>query len=55
MRRGRKREKKIEKGTTMHQFAKTGKNHPLKAEDECWELEKNKVSHPLMWKSTKST
>jgi hypothetical protein len=23
-----------------------GKKHPAKAEDECWELEKNKDSHP---------
>ena len=32
-----------------------GKKHPAKAEDECWELEKNKDSHPSNWKSTKST
>ncbi len=31
------------------------KKHPFKAEDECWELEKNKDSHPTTWKSTKST
>ena len=32
-----------------------GKKHPAKAEDECWELEKNKDSHPSNWKSSKST
>jgi hypothetical protein len=31
------------------------KKHPAKAEDECWELEKNKDSHPSNWKSAKST
>ena len=32
-----------------------GKKHPMKAEDECWELEKNKDSRPSNWKSTKNT
>ena len=32
-----------------------GKKHPSKAEDECWELEKNKASRPATWKSMKST
>jgi hypothetical protein len=32
-----------------------GKKYPLQAEEECWELEKNKASCPSMWKSTKST
>ena len=32
-----------------------GKKHPSKAEDECWELDKNKASRPSTWKSTKST
>ena len=31
------------------------KKHPAKAEDECWELEKNKDSRPANWKSAKST
>jgi len=31
------------------------KKHPTKAEDECWELEKNKDSRPANWKSVKST
>ena len=31
------------------------KKHPAKAEDECWELEKNKDSRPTNWKSAKST
>ncbi len=30
-----------------------GRKHPYKAEDECWELEKNKDSRPLKWKLTK--
>ena len=32
-----------------------GKKHPSKAEDDCWELEQSKESHPLNWKSLKST
>jgi len=32
-----------------------GKKHPAKAEDECWELKKNKDSRPSNWKSAKST
>jgi hypothetical protein len=32
-----------------------GKKHPAKAEDECWEQEKNKNSCPSNWKSAKST
>jgi len=32
-----------------------GRKHPSKAEDECWELEKNKDSRPANWKSSKST
>ncbi len=32
-----------------------GKKHPAKVEDECWELEKNKASHPSNCKSAKST
>jgi hypothetical protein len=32
-----------------------GKKHFTKAEDECWELEKNKDSLPSDWKSSKST
>jgi hypothetical protein len=31
------------------------KKHPNKAEDECWELEKNKASRPSNWTSMKST
>jgi hypothetical protein len=31
------------------------KKHPAKAEDECWELEKNKDSRPSKWKSAKNT
>ena len=32
-----------------------GKKHPTKKEDECWELEANKASRPVNWKSSKST
>jgi len=32
-----------------------GKKHPTKKEDECWELEVNKASRPIKWKSSKST
>ncbi len=32
-----------------------GKKHPTKAEDECWELKKNKDSCTSNWKSTKRT
>jgi hypothetical protein len=32
-----------------------GKKQFTKAEDECWELEKNKDSRPSNWKSSKST
>ncbi len=32
-----------------------GKKHPYKKEDECWELEKNKDSHPSNWKYAKDT
>jgi hypothetical protein len=32
-----------------------GKKHPTKAEDDCWEIKKNKDYHPSKWKSTKST
>ncbi len=32
-----------------------GKKHLAKAEEECWELEKNNDSRPSNWKSSKST
>jgi hypothetical protein len=32
-----------------------GMKHPTKAEDDCWELKKNKDSRPYNWKSTKTT
>jgi hypothetical protein len=32
-----------------------GRKHPYKKEDECWELKKNKASHPNNWKPSKST
>jgi hypothetical protein len=32
-----------------------GKKHPTKAKEDCWELEKNKDSRPLNWKTMKNT
>ena len=32
-----------------------GKKHPTKKEDECWELEVNKASRLINWKSSKNT
>ena len=53
------RKKKREENQKRYSNAPICKNckkkHPLKAKDECWELEKNKASHPSTWKSTKST
>jgi hypothetical protein len=48
---GRK-SKKVQQHTNLQNW---GKQHHSKAKGECWELEKNKVSHPSMWKLTKST
>ena len=31
------------------------RKHPSKKEDDCWELEKYKASHPANWKLLKST
>jgi hypothetical protein len=49
--RGEKQKKYNEAPVCKH----CGRKHPYKAKDECWELEKNKDSRPLKWKSTKST
>ena len=51
----KKRDKKRKKYNDAPVCKNCGKKHPSKAEDECWELEKNKASRPSTWKSTKST
>ena len=51
----KKREEKKKKYRNAPICKNCGKKHPSKAEDKCWELEKNKDSHPPTWKSTKST
>jgi len=51
----KKREEKKKKYNNAPVCKNCGKKHPSKAEDECWELEKNKASRPASWKSTKST
>jgi len=51
----KKRDKKQKKYNDAPICKHCGKKHPTKAEDDCWELEKNNDSHPLNWKSVKST
>jgi hypothetical protein len=51
----KKRNEKRKKYNDAPVCKNCGKKHPTKAEDECWELEKNKDSCPSTWKSTKST
>ena len=51
----KRREEKKKKYNDTPVCKNCGKKHPSKAEDECWELEKNKASRPASWKSTKST
>jgi len=51
----KKRDEKRKKYNDAPVCKNCGKKHPSKAEDECWELEKNKASRPSTWKSTKST
>jgi hypothetical protein len=51
----KKREEKRKKYNDAPICKHCGKKHPSKAEDDCWELEKNKESRPSNWKSTKST
>ena len=49
--RDEKQKKYNDKPTCKH----CGKKHPMKAENDSWELEKNKESCSSNWKSTKST
>ncbi len=51
----KKRDEKSKKYNGAPICKHCGKKHPTKAEDDCWELEKNKDSPPSNWKSTKST
>ena len=51
----KKRDERQKKNNDAPVCKNCGKKHPTKAEDECWELEKNKDSRPTNWKSVKST
>jgi hypothetical protein len=51
----KKREERRKKYNDAPVCKHCSKKHPTKAEDECWELEKNKDSRPANWKSAKST
>jgi hypothetical protein len=51
----KKREERRKKYNNAPVCKNCGKKHPAKAEEQCWELEKNKDSHPTNWKSAKST
>ncbi len=51
----RKREERQKKFLNTPVCKHCRKMHPSKAEDECWELDKNAALHPASWKSTKRT
>jgi len=51
----KKREERQKKFLNAPVCKHCGKKHPSKAEDACWELDKNAASRPAAWKSTKST
>ena len=51
----KKRDEKRKKYNDAPICKHCGKKHPTKAEDECWELEKNKDSRPSNWKSAENT
>ena len=51
----KKRDEKRKKYNDAPICKHCGKKHPTKAEEDCWELEKNKDSRPSNWKSAKST
>jgi hypothetical protein len=53
--RKKKRDEKQKKYNEAPICTHCGKKHPSKKEEDCWELEKNKASHPDNWKSTKIT
>jgi len=50
----KRREERQKKFTNTPVCKHCGEKHPSKAEDECWELDKNAASHPPSWKPTKS-
>jgi hypothetical protein len=51
----KKREEKQKKFLNAPVCKHCGKKHPSKAEEECWELDKNAALRPASWKSTKSS
>ncbi len=51
----KRRDEKCQKYNDAPICKNCGRKHPSKAEDECWELKKNKESCPANWKSNKST
>jgi hypothetical protein len=50
----KRREERQKKFTNTPVCKHCGEKHPSKAEDECWELDKNVASRPPSWKPTKS-
>jgi hypothetical protein len=50
----KKRQEKQKKYNAAPICKNCGRKHPSKAEDECWELEKNNDSCPSTWKPNKS-
>ena len=51
----KKREEKRKRYNDAPTCKHCNKKHPSKAEDECWELEKNAASRPANWTSSKNT
>ena len=51
----KKREERQNKFLNAPVCKHCGKKHTSKAEDACWELDKNAASRPAAWKLTKST
>ena len=51
----KKRDEKRQKYNDAPICKNCRRKHLSKAEDECWELEKNKESCPANWKSNKTT
>ena len=50
----KKRDEKQKKFNEAPVCTHCGKKYPTKKDDECWELEKNKSSHPDNWKLSKA-
>ncbi len=51
----KKREEKRKRYNEAPTCKHCNKKHPSKAEDECWELEKDAAARPANWMSNKST